>query len=88
MRLKVVVVGDNAHGKTSLVKTFCNGKFEPEIGSTVFGIYSKDMQLDGDCRIGLALSDTAGAEDYDRLRSRFSVMYAGPGRAGSQAGSY
>lgn len=64
---KLVVVGDGACGKTSLLTTFTTNEFPEKYIPTIFDTYSKDMELD-DQEITLALWDTAGEEDYDRLR--------------------
>ncbi|CAH1985347.1 unnamed protein product [Acanthoscelides obtectus] len=64
---KIVVVGDGACGKTCLLSTFSQNEFPEEYVPTIFETYAKDIELDGQ-KITLALWDTAGEEDYDRLR--------------------
>ncbi|ORZ15790.1 ras-like GTP-binding protein Rho1 [Absidia repens] len=64
---KLVIVGDGACGKTSLLTVFAHGKFPSGHVPTVFDSYVKDFDVDGD-HVELALWDTAGQEDYDRLR--------------------
>lgn len=64
---KLVVVGDGACGKTCLLTTFSTNEFPEKYVPTIFDTYSKDTEIDGQ-RITLALWDTAGEEDYDRLR--------------------
>ncbi|AGO10636.1 AaceriABR182Wp [[Ashbya] aceris (nom. inval.)] len=67
IRKKLVIVGDGACGKTCLLVVFSKGQF-PEIHvPTVFENYVADVDIDGR-RVELALWDTAGQEDYDRLR--------------------
>jgi len=66
-RIKLVVVGDGAVGKTSLLISFATGKFPTEYVPTVFENYTTPMDFQGDT-ILLHLWDTAGQEDYDRLR--------------------
>ncbi|XP_072402200.1 ras-like GTP-binding protein Rho1 isoform X2 [Diabrotica undecimpunctata] len=74
---KIVTVGDGACGKTSLLTTFSLNAFPERHVPTVFDAYSKDIEVD-DQTVTLALWDTAGEEDYDRLRplsySRTSVV--------------
>ncbi|KAL0953333.1 hypothetical protein HGRIS_004578 [Hohenbuehelia grisea] len=67
LRQKLVVVGDGACGKTCLMVVFANGKFPEMHVPTVFEAYVSDIIVDGR-HIELALWDTAGQEDYDRLR--------------------
>jgi len=66
-RMKLVVVGDGAVGKTSLLIVYATGKFPSQYLPTVFENYTAQMQR-GDDSILLHLWDTAGQEDYDRLR--------------------
>jgi len=65
--LKVVVVGDGAVGKTSLLYVYNNGKFPEEYVPTVFENASKNATYKGKS-VTLRLYDTAGQEEYDRLR--------------------
>jgi len=67
MRKKLVVVGDGACGKTCLLIVFSDGTFPEKYIPTVFETYVKDIEVDG-TSIELAINDTAGQEDYDRLR--------------------
>jgi len=66
-RVKLVVVGDGAVGKTSLLIRFATGEFPNEYVPTVFENYTAQMKRETDV-ILLHLWDTAGQEDYDRLR--------------------
>eukprot|EP01098_Paradermamoeba_levis_P002976 TRINITY_DN13_c0_g1_i1.p1 TRINITY_DN13_c0_g1~~TRINITY_DN13_c0_g1_i1.p1 ORF type:complete len:268 (-),score=89.32 TRINITY_DN13_c0_g1_i1:127-930(-) len=66
-RIKLVVVGDGAVGKTSLLISFATGKFPTEYVPTVFENYTTPIEHSGET-ILLHLWDTAGQEDYDRLR--------------------
>ncbi|KAK3638315.1 GTP-binding protein Rho1 [Elasticomyces elasticus] len=69
IRRKLVAVGDGAIGKTALLLTFSKGFFDFTIygPGTIFDNYVADVEVDGK-RVELALWDTAGVEDYDRLR--------------------
>ncbi|GAA5909151.1 hypothetical protein JCM8208_003390 [Rhodotorula glutinis] len=65
---KVVVVGDGACGKTSLLNVYVKGEFPEGYEPTVFENHCVDLVVDGRS-IELSLWDTAGQEDFDRLRS-------------------
>eukprot|EP00037_Helgoeca_nana_P031910 m.411185 g.411185 ORF g.411185 m.411185 type:complete len:195 (-) comp28590_c0_seq1:174-758(-) len=67
IRKKLVIVGDGACGKTCLLIVFSQDKFPEVYVPTVFENYVADIVIDGK-QIELALWDTAGQEDYDRLR--------------------
>jgi len=65
---KLVVLGDGACGKTSLLTVFTKGYFPTNYEPTVFENYVEMMQVD-DQMVEFSLWDTAGQEDFDRLRS-------------------
>jgi len=64
---KLVIVGDGACGKTCLLIVFSKDQFPEVYVPTVFENYVADIEVDGR-QVELALWDTAGQEDYDRLR--------------------
>eukprot|EP00761_Pharyngomonas_kirbyi_P013230 gb/GECH01013257.1/.p1 GENE.gb/GECH01013257.1/~~gb/GECH01013257.1/.p1 ORF type:complete len:186 (+),score=28.40 gb/GECH01013257.1/:1-558(+) len=66
--LKVVVVGDGAVGKTCLLNTFTHDEFPENYTPTIFENFQKTMDTPTHGSITLSLWDTAGQEDYDRLR--------------------
>lgn len=67
IRRKLVIIGDGACGKTSLLSVFTLGYFPTHYIPTVFENYVTDCRVDGK-NVQLALWDTAGQEDYERLR--------------------
>ncbi|KAM4737917.1 rho-related GTP-binding protein RhoA-C-like isoform 2-T4 [Anableps anableps] len=67
VRKKLVIVGDGACGKTCLLMVFTKAQFPDVYVPTVFENYVADIKVDEN-QVQLALWDTAGQEDYDRLR--------------------
>ncbi|KAI8890396.1 hypothetical protein K501DRAFT_281738 [Backusella circina FSU 941] len=68
IKRKIVIVGDGACGKTCLLSVFSSGEFPEGYLPTIFDNSVKDMVVDSK-NIATELWDTAGQEDFDRLRT-------------------
>lgn len=69
--LKVVIVGDGAVGKTTLIRRFCEGKFHASRVATIgVDFYTQRVTLP-DNTVKLSIWDMAGQERFEVVRSGF-----------------
>ncbi|KAL8588272.1 hypothetical protein ACOMHN_008575 [Nucella lapillus] len=66
-RLKMVIVGDGDCGKTCLLYRFAHDQFFTRYIPTVFEVEAKTVYYK-EQEVNLVMYDTAGQEEYDRLR--------------------
>ena len=73
--LKIIIIGDPAVGKTSLVKKFVTGQFTTAYRSSIgTNIFTKQIKLEMDNDTKIQLWDIAGQERWIKMRPSY---YAG-----------
>jgi len=68
-RVKLVVVGDGAVGKTSLILSYTTNKFPNEDNMQLYETHVVDEVIDSK-NVKINIHDTAGEEDFNTLRPR------------------
>ncbi len=70
-KFKIIVVGDAAVGKTSLIKRYMTNTFEKDYKSTLGMQFSRYEEFVEGEKVELLLWDLAGQESFSTLRDRF-----------------
>ncbi|XP_053599077.1 ras-related protein Rab-23 [Microplitis demolitor] len=69
--LKVVIVGNGAVGKSSMIQRFCKGTFTRDYKKTIgVDFLEREIEVDGE-DIRLMLWDTAGQEEFDAITAAY-----------------
>ncbi len=76
-KFKIVIVGDAAVGKTSLIKRYITNTFEKDYISTLGMQFSKYEELVEGEKVELLLWDLAGQASFNTLRDRFYTGSSG-----------
>ncbi|MFX1468608.1 MAG: Rab family GTPase [Promethearchaeota archaeon] len=73
--LKIIIIGEPAVGKTSLVKKFISGQFSKDYRSSIgTNIFTKKIKLENEVDTSIQLWDIAGQERWTNMRR---LYYAG-----------
>ena len=72
LKYKVVLAGEGAVGKTTLINRFITGGFSGDYKATIgVQIFSKEVVLDNDKEVNLQIWDIAGQTLFRNLRQKF-----------------
>lgn len=76
--IKLVLLGEQAVGKSSLVERFCSGKFEDKYKITIGGAYlQKEIILKNGDKLKLHIWDTGGQEKFRAMAPLYYKDAAG-----------
>ena len=72
IKLKIIIIGEYAVGKTSLVKKFVSGQFSKDYRTSIgTNIYTKKIMLEKNRDVILQLWDIAGQERWINMRHSY-----------------
>jgi len=66
--IKVLLLGDEGCGKTSLLRRYTGNSHNASSDSSVFDCYTASVTLENKNNVELTLWDTAGSNDFDHVR--------------------
>ena len=69
--IKIILLGDTGVGKTSIIKGYCDNKYEENPMSTLYSNYFEKIITIKGQKVKLELWDTAGQEEYRSLTKLF-----------------
>nr|KAF7427040.1 hypothetical protein H0235_006734 [Vespula pensylvanica] len=71
LSLKVVIVGNGAVGKSSMIQRFCKGTYTRDYKKTIgVDFLEREIEVDGE-DVRLMLWDTAGQEEFDAITAAY-----------------
>ncbi|XP_015177202.1 PREDICTED: ras-related protein Rab-23-like [Polistes dominula] len=71
LSLKVVIVGNGAVGKSSMIQRFCKGTYTRDYKKTIgVDFLEREIEIDGE-DVRLMLWDTAGQEEFDAITAAY-----------------
>ncbi|KAI0981003.1 hypothetical protein GJ496_008257 [Pomphorhynchus laevis] len=68
---KIIFIGDSGVGKTSLIRTFCDLKFDPNYKSTIGIDFNIKIHFNNGFKTTVQLWDTAGQERFRSLSKQY-----------------
>ncbi len=72
LRFKILLLGDGAVGKTTLIKRFIEGAFRSEYKMTIgVNVYKKNVELNMEQTIEFSIFDVAGQQRFQAIRTAF-----------------
>src|SRR5687768_2891226 len=72
MRFKIILIGDAAVGKTSILQRFIHNKFKFEYNCTIGVDYCvKSIPLDSDSIVDMQIWDTCGQERFKTITRQY-----------------
>jgi|LauGreDrversion4_2_1035121.scaffolds.fasta_scaffold368426_3 GTPase SAR1 family protein len=72
MRFKVILIGDAAVGKTSILQRFIHNKFKLEYNCTIgVDYWVKSLSIDNENTVDLQIWDTCGQERYKTITRQY-----------------
>ena len=72
-RCKLILFGNAAVGKTSIIDRYVNNKFEEEYISTLgYNVFEKSIELKDENTVNFMIFDIGGQEQFEELRRKYA----------------